>query len=168
MSNKENCLLSQGSNPMQPELAPPFNAFPVWWHHHGSKFRLDKDKTSLDELIIVLQASAASVTIQGDGSDYWQVSWTVITYGATNGSTLMRDHELLATFTDAHIPTDELSQWLISRYGGDYAIHGKCIRWKNFLNIPCPGTGHDGDPNVSILLNDEISQVVKELLANQA
>ncbi len=54
--------------------------------------------------------------------------------------------------------------WLVGRYGGNSAVQSKFIRWGNFLNIPCPGTGHDGDPNVSIYVTDEIREAVRKLL----
>ena len=55
--------------------------------------------------------------------------------------------------------------WLIGRFGGESAEQGQFIRFENFLNIPCPGTGHDGDPNISIVLDDKIRDAVEHLLA---
>lgn len=41
---------------------------------------------------------------------------------------------------------------------------GAFIRYGNFLNIPSPGTGHDGDPNISILIDGPIRRAVRQLL----
>jgi len=32
------------------------------------------------------------------------------------------------------------------------------------LNIPCPGTGHDGDPNVSVYIEESIQRAIEQLL----
>jgi hypothetical protein len=152
---------------MQPKLRHPFDYYPVWWHHHGDKFCLDEEKTSFPDKRVILTASAATLTIEADGSDNWRINWTIVTYGKTSGSTTMTNRELLSAFTDTGKTADELSYWLISVYGGDYAAQGKCIRWKSFLNIPCPGTGHDGDPNVSILLDEDMAQAVVRLLSDR-
>lgn len=151
----------------QPELRAPFDYFPMWWHSHGDKFRLDNDQTSFADKKVVLTASAASLTIQYNGPDHWLISWTIVTYGKTYGQTTMTNRELLSAFSNTGKTADESSHWLISQYGGDYAAQGKCIRWKHFLNIPCPGTGHDGDPNVSILLDENMTQAVIRLLAGK-
>jgi hypothetical protein len=59
---------------------------------------------------------------------------------------------------------EESGEWLLDRYGGDSAAQGFYIRWRNCLNIPCPGTGHDGDPNISVTLSDDIKEAVRQLL----
>ena len=59
---------------------------------------------------------------------------------------------------------DKLSLWLIERYGGTVAAQGEFIRWGKYLNIPGPGTGHDGDANISIFVSDEIRDAVAQLL----
>ena len=61
----------------------------------------------------------------------------------------------------------EYGYWLIERYGADVASQGKYIRWRDHLNIPCPGIGNDGDPNVSIYLDDDIKNAVRELLSEE-
>ena len=56
-------------------------------------------------------------------------------------------------------------KWLIDRYGAEAAEQMKYIRWGNFLNIPCPGTGNYGDPNISIKINGDIQLTVAELIS---
>jgi hypothetical protein len=41
---------------------------------------------------------------------------------------------------------------------------GVYIRYGRFLNIPGPGTGDDGDANLSIYINDSIKEAVEKLL----
>ncbi|MBI2476558.1 hypothetical protein HYV72_00115 [Candidatus Uhrbacteria bacterium] len=40
------------------------------------------------------------------------------------------------------------------------------IRLGNYLNIPGKGTGRDRDPNVSILLDPDITRAVQQLIEN--
>jgi len=146
------------------------HGIPIWCHHHGSKIKvLAFDKVSR---ILLIGGSAAKVTIKrapsvrlykGDG---WLVDWKVVQrqpLEVVRGCRWFDDNELSAAFglTDA---ISSYSEWLINRFGGNSAEQGKYIRWGIFLNIPCPGTGHDGDPNVSIHLDDQIKYIVQQLL----
>ena len=143
---------------------PKINAwYPIWWHHHGSKMRLAS--CDLNNLLLVIEGSAASVRISrravGPG---WILKWEVrqSQIDKVNGVIQTQTDRLRAAFglTD---DTDESGDWLIYRYGAESASQGEYIRWERFLNIPCPGTGHDGDPNVSIEIDDEIREAVRKL-----
>ena len=57
----------------------------------------------------------------------------------------------------------EGSAWLVESYTAQSAAQGKYIRLGKFLNIPCAGTGHDGDPNVSIVINPDMRDAVDRL-----
>jgi len=88
----------------------------------------------------------------------------------TNGSVIFPDQVLLAAFclTDDPGVGVDWSQWLLDQYGGDLAIQGRFIHWTSqhttFLNIPCPGTGHDGDPNISLEVTPEIKDAIRQLV----
>jgi len=143
--------------------------FPVWYHHHGMKMRvkeLNKEKQTL-----IISGSAASVSIGRAPIGFittamWSVEWKIIWSPAefTGGRIIFNSDELRAAFGLSD-DSGEHGDWLIERFGGDSAEQGKYIRWKKFLNIPCPGTGHDGDPNVSIDIDEEMRNAVKQLLA---
>jgi len=60
---------------------------------------------------------------------------------------------------------DPDSLWLIERYGGTVAAQGEFFRCGSYLNIPHPGTGYQGDPNLSILLDYSIRLAVMQLLS---
>ena len=78
----------------------------------------------------------------------------------------MTEEQLRVMFgLDNDFVTPGHSQWLIKEYEADVAEQTLFIRKGNYLNIPCPGTAHDGDPNVSIELDDEIKEKVKELIS---
>lgn len=155
--------------------------FPDWWHHHGRKMRV----TQLDEGLrrLVFSASAAKITIfrplagnerggwKNAGSSEepgWIVEWEVILHKAHEEVSRGRRHfskaQLAAAF-GLSLESGDYGQWLLDRYGADSAEQALYIRWGRFLNIPCPGTGHDGDPNVSIELDEEHYHAVCLLLA---
>lgn len=144
--------------------------FPIWCHHHSSKMRVEQfDKRNR---VLVISGSAAKVRIRKASSVYpdakgWFIDWEVIQSQpykeGVRGRSRFNDDDLAAAFGLSE-SSGKFGDWLIEQFGADAANQGKYIRWKNFLNIPCPGTGHDGDPNVSILLDEEIQNAVRQLL----
>ena len=138
---------------------------PIWWHHHGSKMRLVAQRYKVNKCV-ALKGSVAELKVGKLGKNCWLVTWKVIHGPDENsfGRIFMDDQCLAAAFGLDNTPIG--SRWLIERFGGTVARQGKFIRSKNYLNIPCPGTGHDGDPNVSVELNAEIISAVSELLSN--
>lgn len=144
--------------------------FPIWCHLHGSKMRVKK--LNLLQHILVIGSSAAKIVIRKalwvhSGAKGWFVDWEVNQYKPYKegvwGRVHFTDKELAAAFGLSD-DSGKFGDWLIRRFGADSAEQGKYIRWKTFLNIPCPGTGNDGDPNVSIHLDKEIQNAVRQLL----
>lgn len=145
--------------------------FPIWYHGHGRKMYVERFDRKNHTLII--SGSAAKVVIKKASSVYsdvkgWLVDWEVVQFRPYEEGVLGRTHfdddDLAAAFGLSD-DSDEFGDWLIERYGADSAAQGKYIRWRDFLNIPCPGTGGNGDPNISIDLDDEIRNAVRQLLA---
>ncbi len=141
---------------------------PTWYHHHGDKMRVEKLDLQMPTLI--LSGSAARVVIGKEPSlnpKGWFVQWEVILYKLSeegaHGRVYFEEKHIIAAFGLA-THSGNSHDWLAKRYGADSAIQGKYIRWKTFLNIPCPGTGLDGDPNVSVRLDEEIKDAVRKLL----
>lgn len=139
---------------------------PDWFHHHGRKMRLTVADTT--KQVVVISASAATLTISvkevGRG-DEWFVAWEVVQsqLAKTNGRVVMSCDELSAAFGIAD-HSYRYGGWVIKRFGGDSANQGQYLRYQDFLNIPCPGTGHDGDPNISVELDDEIKDAIRQLV----
>lgn len=148
-----------------PELAPPLYEHPSWWHPRGAKMQVAPSEFD-GELLI--QASAARVKISRDPEKQrWNVDWKIkhTKNCYSQGRTEWQDDEFDGAFglrDSEHFHGGHV----LARFGGDSAEQGGYIRWKNFLNIPNPGTGHDYDPNVSVLLNqgliDEAIKFKKE------
>lgn len=154
---------------MQLKMGPrePMSNFlgPWWWHHHGIGMRLRE--TDLIAGKIVIAGSAAEVIIARGSSDSYSVDWKVIHYEPiqeqASGRVWMNRWQLSVAF-GLEDWVDEFSEWLIDRYGGTVACRGTFLRYEKYLNIPCPGTGYDGDPNVSIMLDEEIKEAVRQEL----
>ncbi|OGZ21141.1 MAG: hypothetical protein A2922_00305 [Candidatus Nealsonbacteria bacterium RIFCSPLOWO2_01_FULL_43_36] len=138
---------------------------PIWWHHRGFKMKLRRSE--IPSHTILIEGGAAMVLIAKGGHKSWLIDWRVTHYFPdikVDGRTFMSNQELAGAFgLEDYISQD--SEWLIERFGGSAAIQGKFIRWREYLNIPCPGTGHDGDPNVSIEIDHDIKKAVRDLLS---
>lgn len=139
---------------------------PNWCHHHGSKMRVEE--FSKGNYLLVIAGSAASVRITRRAKtvdEEWFVEWEVVQsqQAKVNGRAFFASDDLRAAFGLSQ-ESGEFGDWLIEQFGADSASQGKFIRWKNFLNIPCPGTGHDGDPNVSIHIDDDVQNAIRQLL----
>lgn len=120
--------------------------------------------------LLDLEASAASLRIRALRDHRHSIEWKVkYSYTTSAKGRIEVDDQMLSVMfglTD-HLESDlrkTMSQWLLDLYGGTVAYQGHFIRYNDFLSIPCPGTGHDGDPNVSIEIDDRIREGVKQLL----
>jgi hypothetical protein len=148
----------------QPELK--MGDMPVWFHHHGTKMSVTYNTTHLLGLIII-ESSAVILKIEKKSSNV--ISWLMtmqIIHSPTQKSTnqIEFDKDNLERAFGLRDDFDEFGSSILSEYGGTTGHQGYYIRYKNYLNIPGPGTGHDGDPNVSIKLNDQIKNAIKILL----
>jgi hypothetical protein len=147
----------------RPPEVHPVLGYPIWWNAHGHKMRVE----SADDNDVVLTSSAAEVKISRSTADVWFVDWKVVQFVPTgegvNGRTGFSRGDLTAAFGLSD-EVGEFGGWMIDRFGGDTANQKSFIRYEDFLNIPGPGTGNDGDPNVSILLSEEITAAVERLL----
>jgi len=122
---------------------------------------------------VELAANAAKVFVEpylDTEKRGWNFRYQIIhSHGVgVKGDIFMSTNELEVAFGLCdHIKNQfvsESGQWLLDTFGGDVASQGRFIRYGRFLNIPGPGTGHDGDANVSIELDDGIKAAVKELI----
>jgi hypothetical protein len=137
-------------------------AVPIWWHNHGD--RMVVKVLGIQKDFLVLQGSAAELVIT-KAPDGWLVNWK-INHGANDsvsGKVLFSSSTLAKAFGIWNgIP--ESGEGLIKRFGGTTAKQGDFIRYKKWLNIPGPGTGHDGDSNISIELTKEIKEAIQNLI----
>ncbi len=140
------------------------------WHNSNS-YKIRLEACDLIERKIKLSSSAAYLNISWDKENIdfpWLVEWTIIFFRdeKASGKIRMSNNELGLAFNvsgcQSH-PT-KYGDWMIKRYYAEFAEQGKFIRDQDRLNIPGPGTGNDGDPNISILLASEITKAVEALI----
>ncbi len=144
-----------------------FSMRPNWWHGHGIKMAVGK--LDLEEHTLHLNGGGGVISfkitrrglLNGAG---WCVLWALRHEPESEsfGSRVFNSAELRAAF---HL-VEETSppSRLALRFDADVAVQGKFIRCGQFLNIPGPGTGHDGDVNISIFVEDTIKEAVSRLI----
>lgn len=140
---------------------------PDWWHHHGTKMRVQKQEKQNQFLVIAGSSATLKVVRRAStvGEGCWYVYWEVI-YAPSeraNGRVIFTTEELKSAFGLSH-ESGEHGEWLLKRYRASSAEQGKYVRRGDFLNIPCPGTGQDGDPNISLEIDGEIRTAMRQLL----
>jgi hypothetical protein len=173
-----------GQSTCQVAVKPKLELFdkPIWWHHHGIKARVFRIGSEL-----ILGSGAVQLIIgkpamlfrqnSSESRAACKVNWIIhqSLVDRANGQTHIDVVSLEVAFglSNAALLSDKTSQWLLDQFGGTRASQGDFINYHGqyypeqvvYLNIPCPGTGHDGDPNISILVTDEIKEAVAEHLA---
>ncbi|MDO8469869.1 MAG: hypothetical protein Q7S84_02495 [bacterium] len=144
-------------------MSQPERPWPEWCHHHGSKMRLAAKSITRD--FVMLQGSAAEVRIQRFSAG-WIVRWRIIQdrVSGVQGTVFFSDEHLRHAFCGDDHPFD-FGGSIAKEYGATTGFQGVFIREGRYLNIPGPGTGHDGDPNVSIHLDDDTMKAVRRLLS---
>ena len=152
-------------NAVKPKTRLP--NIPIWHHHHSSKLSPGEILRSLLNKSVKIEASAATLII---ASRWPNIGWTIeykIEFSSNSfvmGKIILTGPQLEVAFGISNSYDNQVGQWLLDLYGGEVACQGKFIRHQSFLNIPGPGTGHDGDPNISIFLSEEIKSTIRKLL----
>lgn len=133
---------------------------PAWFHHKGRYAKMRQ--ADRRESMLLIGSDVAHTIVQPNSPQEWLITW-VITHasGQVKGSYIF-DHEQLAAAFGLVEHYGEPA-WL-SHYDADAGEQGLFIRRGNFLNIPCPGTGHDGDPNISIFVLGVMRDHIRALL----
>ncbi len=153
---------------------------PTWWHEGGAKLqRTDKPIITPDKFTpsygMSFESPAACLSVHtslGSGSD-WRINWIVKTYQGhvgyeaprVKGSRDFSDLEVAEAFglTNDFSSLEDSDAELVARYNATIARTGRFIRAGNYLNVPGPGTGLDGDANLSFYLTAGVKNTVREL-----
>lgn len=148
---------------------------PAWWNPRGQDMVTSISGTLLtgekaDLAFRSAESVAASVRIsQVFKRDKYTLSWRLSHKGGldpafTAGAIETNSLELRRMFCmDDGI--EKADRWIAKRYGATTAVQGKFLRLEHYLNISGPGTGKDGDANVSMFVSDGILKSVRDLLA---
>ncbi len=138
---------------------------PSWFHPHGHRIGLvgvDREHRT-----VVLRSSAVTVVISPEKDQKFKVAWTIDHSPAemVTGTVLLQRPRLLTAFLVLpNLPPEESQASYLKRFEVDAGAVGYFIRRSRFLNLPCPGTGHDGDPNVSIVVTQEITNAIGRIV----
>lgn len=145
-------------------------AQPIWWYHHG--FKLMVTNCDIPNRCVVFATNTASIRFTQRAmtvDEGWFVDW-MIRYGQQDqmsGRIVLSTRDLLIAF-DLEVPKEaESDSVLTRRFDAEVARQGRYIRTGPFLNIPGPGTGSDGDPNMSIYLEKSIRVAMDKLLQKE-
>lgn len=138
------------------------DTMPRWWNPNGAKMEVKH----ADGRVVMLANNAASVAIRPVRDTHDQPAYRI----EWNLRQLGRDKFLgYLTFPEGYLTAAfAVAAWgrfsAIGRYKATDAHPGYFIRTGSHLNIPGPGTGRDGDPNVSILLTDPVRAAIGQFL----
>lgn len=145
---------------------------PDWWHRGGKQMRVEKFGPRKRSLKIGNSATWLEITAfhTEDRGNLWEIEWDILqpfyfdSHAGSRGKITFNNDQLAVAFglKPAEIPAH--SRLLTKRYGGDRAFRGKFFAVSNYLNIPMPGTGMNGDPNISIEITREIRDAVAQLM----
>lgn len=100
---------------------------------------------------------------------YYSIEWKVIHACGeeASGRSVFPEELVLAAFGLGDIELPPCARFLVEQYDSNIGAQGRFIRKGNFLNIPCPGTGKAGDPNLSLFITDRIQNCVKTFLQHE-
>lgn len=144
-----------------PKKKPLQDTMPKWWNRNGAKMEVKH----ADDRVVMLANSTASVSIRpvrdARGRRAYHISTILRQLGRDKfRNDLTFPEEYLAAafavtdeFHGANIPVIRNQ----SRPG--YFVRSGC-----HLNIPGRGSGRDGDPNASLLLEPEVREAVNQLM----
>jgi hypothetical protein len=124
---------------------------PNWFNPNGYSLELSSYSFPLKFLSLKSEFSELGIIKE---HCFWIVKWRIInpkySFLGVNGSILMTNDQLRTAF---ELEGDEL-----------IVVQGFFAKKGLYLNIPCMGTGGSNDPNVSLYITKEISQIVMKLL----
>ncbi|HEY0010946.1 MAG TPA: hypothetical protein VGB97_03495 [Candidatus Paceibacterota bacterium] len=136
---------------------------PPWWNGHDLTWTAIRRGTTLK-----LTAEGRVLEISAIGrSGSFRLCYT-IEHG--NGTTAHQISGLPAVRIEKMfaLRRGSPSDWRIFPGIGivaDAGERGEFCRTKGYLNIPHPGIGHPGDPNLSLLITEDIRKAVEDFLA---
>ena len=139
----------------------------LWFNSSGMS--MEPVSRGYRKRFVELSSSVARVVIKPTTSGNWLVKWRVVHNGpenVSNGRRLFSDADLIAAFGLDGPEYGGNSKWMVDQYCGGFGVAkaGSFVRYRQKLNIPCPGTGRDGDPNVSICVDDVIKNAISQLM----
>jgi hypothetical protein len=131
---------------------------PEWFHPGGLAMQFVERNER--RMIFASRWSSLKVLVLPEDKELFAVRWNV-KHGSNefvDGTVFFSNELLKMAFGLAPAVVTPCRRAFVERYGADYAVQGRCVKRGPHLNIPGPGTGCSGDPNISILLTPEIQR----------
>ncbi len=149
--------------------------YPIWYHPGGNKVMIRgyNSVTTPNRELVIGSIKHLNMTIaknhhpQDKEGGEWLIKYKMdhgLIRTWTEGFIIMTTQDLMTAFGLSGECEAEDGQGLIDLYGGDAAKNGKYIRFEEFLCIPGPGHGQDGDANVSIRVGKDLKSRLKEFM----
>lgn len=146
------------------------SSLPDWWHAHGRK--MQPREVDLEKRRLRLAGSVATLCIdfvpEGFEAVPWHIIWKVkhADGRAAEGEARWSDEYLSAAFgiTRRLLLLSIEQQRFLERYSADVGVEGIFIRRGWYLNIPQPGTRHDGGNAISIEIDEAIQKAILSVL----
>lgn len=141
---------------------------PIWWHPGGINIEIE----SLSDNSVHLKSRFVRLSfIKEYASQGVIIEWHI--HSLLDSHALEKHHYQgkmsfdMPTAAAAFGMVDlchRSSAWMIDFYGAQAARQGFFIRYGDYLSIPGPGTGRDGDSNLSLFLEPDIKEWFLKLL----
>ena len=146
-------------------------AQPNWFHPRGIKMILVL-VGERDPNVVIIRSTAARLVIErlNKRAPWFTLTWH-LEHSAeeyTDGRRTTNAEWLQAMFLDP------LSENVFDRYhrhiawaqhfGADVGQMGTFVRKGNYLNIPGPGIAQNGDPNISVEIDENMKRAIRALL----
>ena len=146
---------------------------PAWWNPMGRFiYRPYNGRRGQDIDCLTFTTGSAHLKIyKSKRKDQWKVRWLIFKKGAGHieGQRIFTTTELEIAFSVPH--ADDLGkEFRFKELPGVmvFAAQGLFFREGSFLNIPCPGSGWDGDPNISVQIYPEMINLIEEFIRTKS
>lgn len=143
-------------------MPAPDDVRPSWFHRHGYKLAIESFDP--EKLALTLASTATQLIVTPHGRGQFLVRWRITNSKSerAEGVIVFTTDRLKAAFMVPVTLPSEYQQFL-ANYDATHGVPGYFVRRGRFLNIPCPGTARDGDPNLSVFVSDDMIEAAKEI-----
>lgn len=134
-----------------------------WYNREGPYYQI---KSLPEDKAIILLWHQAELRVRKTGRDIFTIEWKINHgNGKVSGQVDFSKEDLRRAF-GIKKGCEPRHVMFMRKYEAVAAYPGKYVRQDLRLNIPCPGTGFNGDPNISIDIKPELVAAIKTLLRN--
>lgn len=131
---------------------------PLWWHNFGRKVEARNVEGPTQDYVH-LESSTAELHVSFSAKNEWRIDWELLHRDLreqSDGIRFFTTQELLGAFGLDEFTGDNPD--FNKLYEADSAVVGLYVRCGQYLNIPCPGTAFNGDPNISVYVTESSVQ----------